>query len=176
MKNIAGMKFGKLIALNPVNKNKQGKYIWRCICDCGNFKEVCVSQLVNGDTKSCGCLQSENGVKNIKLAIECIKKHSMHGTKFYRTWWSMKCRCTKVTHPRYKDWGGRGITCNDYLDFIPFMKDHYENYLKACKELGEENVTIDREDNNGNYVKDNIRWVTMKVQAKNKRPRSKKVV
>lgn len=54
--NIAGMKFGLLIALEPTNKRaSNGSIIWKCMCDCGNIIEVPVNQLVRGHTLSCGC-------------------------------------------------------------------------------------------------------------------------
>lgn len=55
-KNIAGQRFGRLVALEPTGELLRGSAIWRCRCDCGG--EVCapLHQLTAGYRKSCGCL------------------------------------------------------------------------------------------------------------------------
>ena len=52
--------FGRLTAIEIVGKDKLGNAIWLCQCDCGNTKEVRVSSLTTGNTRSCGCLVREN--------------------------------------------------------------------------------------------------------------------
>jgi hypothetical protein len=32
-------------------------HFWECLCDCGNLKVVSSDNLVNGGTKSCGCIK-----------------------------------------------------------------------------------------------------------------------
>lgn len=57
---IAGKKFGKLLAIRPTDKrNNAGRVIWECKCDCGNPNPIFVSSssLKNGNTQSCGCLK-----------------------------------------------------------------------------------------------------------------------
>ena len=54
--DIAGMKFGLLTAVKSTDKRaSNGSVIWLCKCDCGNFTEVSVGQLMRGHTLSCGC-------------------------------------------------------------------------------------------------------------------------
>lgn len=36
---------------------KHSYVLWQCLCDCGNVTTVISSNLVRGDTKSCGCLK-----------------------------------------------------------------------------------------------------------------------
>lgn len=41
MKNIAGVRFGNLIAIRPVGQYKSNKnYHWLCECDCGGIRVV----------------------------------------------------------------------------------------------------------------------------------------
>lgn len=68
-KDLTGQRFGKLIALEKLNK-KGKTYFWKCKCDCGNFCEKEVQYLLNGDTKSCGCLRSTGENKIISLLKE----------------------------------------------------------------------------------------------------------
>ena len=56
-KNLCDQRFGRLIAVDPYCvKGKHYKTKWICICDCGNETIVSAHDLVDGRTKSCGCL------------------------------------------------------------------------------------------------------------------------
>lgn len=83
-KDLTGMRFGKLICIEPSDqKNEKGSgSIWKCRCDCG--KETIVGQtlLQTGKTKSCGCLQSIVIKKNLELVdgtsvtiLRAVQKH-----------------------------------------------------------------------------------------------------
>lgn len=58
--DLRGMRFGRLIATELVGKDKQGKLMWLCVCDCGNESIVRRAGLRNGGTTSCGCVQRES--------------------------------------------------------------------------------------------------------------------
>jgi hypothetical protein len=60
--------FGRLKVISRDGKRINGKRAngsvftrsnWFCQCKCGNTVTVCSKELLNGDTKSCGCFQSE---------------------------------------------------------------------------------------------------------------------
>lgn len=57
--DITGKRFGRLVALNPIGKTKAGNILWRFKCDCGNETVVPTNRIKSGNTKSCGCLNSE---------------------------------------------------------------------------------------------------------------------
>lgn len=62
--DLTGKRFGKLTVLKKTNRrNKSRSIIWLCKCDCGNKKYITSSNLTSGETKSCGCLQTESGKK-----------------------------------------------------------------------------------------------------------------
>lgn len=50
-----------------------------------------------------------------------------------------------------------------------WLKDFKSFYNWAISNGYEENLTLDREDNDGNYEPNNCRWVTRKVQSNNTR-------
>lgn len=80
----------------------------------------------------------------------------------YYTWANMKKRCDNSNQPEFKNYGGRGITYDsNWSSFKNFKSDMSHGYSKE--------LTLDRIDNNGDYTKDNCRWVTRKVQCNNKR-------
>lgn len=60
IKDIKGQKFGRLIVLQYVGNSKYRNSIWRCKCDCGNYKNVEGRNLCNGATQSCGCRKIES--------------------------------------------------------------------------------------------------------------------
>lgn len=55
-----GKKFGRLTVICPSRKKSHVV----CRCECGNFKDVSIYNLLAGNTKSCGCLRRDNTSKN----------------------------------------------------------------------------------------------------------------
>lgn len=98
----------------------------------------------------------EKGIANHKY------KHGMTDTPEYKAWNNMYSRCLNKNHPRYKDWGGRGITMDKkWLKFEGFYED--------MGDRPEGNYTLERKDNSLGYSKDNCYWATTKEQALNRR-------
>lgn len=58
--DLTGKRFGRLTVLKFVDTDKYGKSRYLCRCDCGNEKIVKREHLINGGTKSCGCLHKES--------------------------------------------------------------------------------------------------------------------
>lgn len=63
-RDLSGVRYGRLVVLKHLpDRTTDGKILWQCLCDCGTIKNVRGSSLKRGDTKSCGCLQRENAIK-----------------------------------------------------------------------------------------------------------------
>lgn len=58
-KDLAGMRFGRLIAIRPTDQREKKYVVWECRCDCGKITYVRTGSLINGNTQSCGCLWTE---------------------------------------------------------------------------------------------------------------------
>lgn len=63
-KNIAGQRFNMLTAISVAYTKGKFQY-WKCKCDCGNETIVDKYSILNGSTKSCGCLRHKPA-KNAK--------------------------------------------------------------------------------------------------------------
>ena len=77
----------------------------------------------------------------------------------YFTWKNMRKRCLCKTDPLYKYYGARGITiCIEWDDFWIFVMD-----------MGERpsGMSLDRENNDGNYEPSNCRWADATTQNRN---------
>lgn len=59
VKNLSGVRFERLVAMQVSGRDKQNRAIWLCKCDCGVEKSVPSRHLVNGVVRSCGCLARE---------------------------------------------------------------------------------------------------------------------
>lgn len=62
-KDITNQKFGNLTAIEPTQDRKHGSVVWKCQCDCGNIHYTTAELLLNGRTKSCGCVHSRGNQK-----------------------------------------------------------------------------------------------------------------
>ena len=152
-KNLAGKQFGLWEVLEDVKIN--GKHFCNCRCSCGVTKLVLASNLLSGLSKNCGKKHTDLYVGGLTC------------TRFGRIWGGMVSRCTKTNAKDYPRYGGRGIKCLwDNID--AFYVDMYESYLDHVKLYGEKDTTLDRIDNDGNYCKENCRWVTRQEQQLNK--------
>jgi|GEM_PF-2976022 len=90
-------------------------------------------------------------------------KHGLSNTPEYRAWQTMRLRCTVPTNPAYDDYGARGITvCDRWMDSV-------ENFIADMGQKPAPEYELDREKNNLGYSPENCRWVTRKVNDRNRR-------
>ena len=152
------MKFGRLTAISASGLSANGRTLWRCICICGNETTTMGKSLLSGNTKSCGCLHSE-GIRAIRST------HGMSGSWQISTLKNILNRCENPNTPRFKDYGGRGITVD------PRWRADRQSFLDDIATLGPKppRHSLDRIDNDKGYFIGNLRWATQSVQSLNRR-------
>lgn len=151
--DLAGKRFGKLIAKKAVGIGI--KRAWLCLCDCGNESLISPSNLRSGNSTACGKCRGFNAN---------AKKHGHRPqegkSKTYVSWQSMKSRCTNNKSDGYINYGAAGI------DFDP----RWEDFSIFVEDMGERpnGTTLDRVAGKQGYSKENCRWATYKTQTQNR--------
>ena len=155
---LVGKRFGRLTVVCDSEARKHGEIVWECMCDCGNKSFVRRGNLIDGRTKSCGCLRVEQINKHRRSTIT----HGDSKMRLYSIWKSMIRRCTNKKDKNYKTYGNKGIIVfqewREYSCFKEWALYHGYN----------EHLSIDRIDNNKGYSPDNCRWITPKQQTRNR--------
>ena len=131
-------------------------------CDyCGSKVE---RQLSNGRRdKSCGCYKN-------KLSSESNTKHgdSAKGSEYnnlFGIWGKMRDRCNRETNQDAAHYKEKGIIVEkEWGEYAEFKKWSLENGYEPKKKL-----QIDRIDGDKNYTPTNCRWVTPKVNQRNRK-------
>ena len=89
--DLTGKRFGKLTVIEKT-KSKYNKVTWKCKCDCGNITEVISDALKSGNTKSCGCLQTED-LSGQRFGRLVVLRKTEKRTKGGNIVWECKCDC-----------------------------------------------------------------------------------
>lgn len=149
-----GVADSRIIVICEAAKTNSKKVRWKCMCACGNPRVFVVdgTGLRFGNTLSCGCIKKER----------CHKTHGESKSKLYDVWCAMIKRCNNPHYHDYRRYGGRGINiASEWRTYEPFRDWAIANGYK-------EGLELDRIDNDGNYCRDNCRWVTHQEQCRNR--------
>lgn len=128
---IIGQRFGKLVVVaeapQPENRRTSGPY-YLCMCDCGGEKVVAKKLLLQGSTRSCGCIH-DTQFRDVQYRV--YPTHTAHnlddlterrfgkltvvrclGRQNGDTKWICKCDCgQEITTSRSQLIRGRAVDC-----------------------------------------------------------------
>ena len=95
--DLTGQRFGRLTVIERRGSDKNKKALWLCKCECGNEVVVRGVSLTNGNTKSCGCYNSEKASKRTKdltgMKFGRLTVVERYGSKNRCATWLCKCEC-----------------------------------------------------------------------------------
>lgn len=158
--DMTGERFYNVTVVKRSGHTKSNSIRWECKCDCGKVFYETRTNLLSGNVKSCGCLAT----KRAKMLN--YKHGESHKTRLYRIWLNMNNRCNNKRDQNYENYGGRGITvCDEWRQNYMAFRDW------ALSNGYDEELTLDRINNDEGYRPDNCRWETLKQQANNRRKR-----
>ena len=98
--------------------------------------------------------------------MKCNYKHGLSYQKEYLIFNTIRARCYSKKDHNYKYYGARGISI--WKNWIGDPKA-FIDYIKLLPYYGTPTYSLDRIDNDGNYVPGNLRWASKRVQVLNRR-------
>ena len=133
IKDLTGQRFGKLTVIKMVEGVRP--ITWLCKCDCGKFVKVRRGNLVNGSTRSCGCLRADDltGKRFGKLTVLSRYGTDKHGNAT----WKCRCDCGNETIAQAEDLK-RGLTKSCKCGY----EENKHNFGDRIKKHGKRNERI----------------------------------
>ena len=156
MKDYTGQVFNGIRAMRDVGSNGKRR-LWEFKCTCGSLFTTIPRNVEIGHTRSCGCLPRAP----VFPPSEKSQRTPLEQATYY-AWWHMVDRCHNPNSQSYSYYGARGIyVCECWKTF--------KNFLSDMGAKPEWELSLEREDNDGPYCKENCKWATKSEQNKNKR-------
>lgn len=122
-KDLTGKKFNRLMVIKKADR-LHNHIAWKCKCDCGKEVNVITASLINGNTKSCGCLalekvQAMRGPKHPNWNHDLSKEQREYDNLYRRSW-----------NPEFIEWSYKikekdSFKCRKCLKNSKFLESHH---------------------------------------------------
>ena len=100
---LAGRRFGKLVAIEYTGEKFHGSYVWKCICDCGNTCEVPSQYLSAGTKRSCGCDKQGRTIRPGERFGELTAIRECEERIKREVYWECECSCGEICKAKASD-------------------------------------------------------------------------
>jgi hypothetical protein len=143
---------------DKIRPNGKKRPVWNCECIlCGETMQIESQSLASSCHRDCICITSKI-TKEDRWRGGLTSKYPKEACSYYH----MVGRCNNPKEAGYENYGGRGIKVCD------FWLESFDNFFSEMGEKPHRHV-LDRIDPNGDYCKENCRWVDRNLSAFNTR-------
>lgn len=151
-----GTVFGRWTVIGPTFRKGRRTYCL-CRCLCGETRNVLKQNLLNGESKSCGCFNREQAAKRMTKEVHVYEPDEK---RLYKIWRGMKWRCSPSYKLQYYYNQGIRVCAEWQSSFDAFRRWAHANGYR-------DDLSLDRIDGKGNYEPSNCRWATLIEQRRN---------
>ena len=133
--DLIGKRFDKWLVIKEVEKTNQGQRRFLCKCDCGNEKKVLGSNLIYGESTSCGC--NKGYVESTKLDMIARQEAYPNSKSGIKGVWQDKKgywnAMITIQKERIFFYGGSGVEGKEKA--IKWREEMVEKYHKPILEI-----------------------------------------
>ncbi len=157
--NVTNQRYGMLTVIKYIGIDKHKKTIWKCKCDCGNYKNVSLNSLTTKKVKSCGCLQHPVGKNSPHYSgYEDLGGHYWSTIKHGANKRNLELTITiKEIWELFLKQDRRCAISGVFITLHPSGAE-----IRKNKDL--HTASLDRIDNTKGYIKNNIQWIHKDLQ------------
>lgn len=147
-KDIIGIKFNRLKALRKNHRGRHGLTFYVFLCECGNTKVLCGTDVATGKTKSCGCLRHLPRLHPGEAAFNSLYLSYANGAKSRELMFCLspeefrsltKLPCVYCGVKPSKIWKGSGRVSSPYtyngIDRVDNQKGYITGNVASCCEI-----------------------------------------
>lgn len=163
MKIRIGSRFTRWKVMSEAPRDRNGRRMFHCRCECGVERSVYAEGLAAGRSKSCGCLKVETCAKIMVAGRKPPDPNARYKRPEYGVWRAMRDRCNRPKNKNYADYGGRGIKV------YPEWDSSFDAFFAHLGPRPTSKHSIDRIDNDGDYEPGNVQWAVRTQQVRNTR-------